>query len=119
MAKGKKTGGRKKGIPNKVTASVKEALTEAFGGAGGVEALTRFAKGYPAAFYALWSKLLPTEINAAITTLGGPELTEVVIVHHKPPPAINDTPSGDGAIADGQDSTSPEHAPRAIEGVGV
>ena len=38
MAKGRKTGGRKKGAPNKVTATVKAALWEVFHAGGGVDA---------------------------------------------------------------------------------
>src|SRR5262245_32946685 len=61
----KKAGGRKKGTPNKATASVKAALVEAFDELGGVPALVRFGKKNPAAFYALWAKMLPTEVKLA------------------------------------------------------
>lgn len=63
MAKGKKTGGRQQGTPNKTTARVKNALLEAFEGAGGVGALTDWAKEYPSQFYPLWAKLLPSQLN--------------------------------------------------------
>jgi hypothetical protein len=43
MAKGKKTGGRKKGSTNKVTVAVKDALTQAFSLMGGVKALAASA----------------------------------------------------------------------------
>ena len=113
--------GRPKGCKNKTTLAVKEAIILAFDEAGGVEALVKFAKKYPTHFYTqIWAKLLPQEINAAITGKDGiPLITEVVVVHHKPPAATGDTPVGDGAITGGQESTSAEHAPRPIEGVGV
>ncbi len=55
--------GRKKGSLNKVTASVKEALTQAFDGVGGVDSLIAWGREDPAAFYALWSRMLPHEVN--------------------------------------------------------
>lgn len=64
MAKGKKTGGRVAGTPNKTTVAVKEALTQAFADVGGVDALTEWARENPGAFYNLWGKLIPTEVKA-------------------------------------------------------
>lgn len=63
MALGYKTGGRKKGTPNKATASVKQALQIAFDGIGGVERLTEWAMNNQTEFYKLYSKLLPQEIS--------------------------------------------------------
>jgi hypothetical protein len=63
MAIGRKTGGRKKGTPNKTTSSAKEALTLAFGGLGGVPALEAWAKNNLTEFYKLWGRLVPTEIS--------------------------------------------------------
>ncbi len=65
MARGKKTGGRKPGSKNKVTANVKAALVEAFDELGGVPALVKWGKKQPSQFYGLWGKLLPTEIKNA------------------------------------------------------
>ncbi len=59
-----KTGGRRRGTPNKTTASVKAALMSAFDGAGGVSSLVQFAKADPATFYQLWAKMLPMEAHA-------------------------------------------------------
>ena len=56
-----KTGGRRRGTPNKTTASVKAAMMAAFDGAGGVASLVQFAKADPATFYQLWAKMLPME----------------------------------------------------------
>lgn len=55
--------GRKKGVPNKTTVAVKEALALAFHGRGGVPALLEWSNENPTDFYKLWAKLLPTEIT--------------------------------------------------------
>jgi hypothetical protein len=62
-----KTGGRKKGVPNKVTASVKEAFAEAFDKMGGAEALLRWGALNQTDFYKLASKLIPTDLNAKLS----------------------------------------------------
>ncbi|MCE9567666.1 MAG: hypothetical protein K8U57_37165 [Planctomycetes bacterium] len=62
MAKGAKTGGRTKGTPNKTTAAVKNALTEAFEKLGGVRSLAEWGQANPTEFYKLWVKLLPQEV---------------------------------------------------------
>ena len=61
-----KTGGRKKGTPNKTPARVAEALQAAFEGVGGEEAMTAYAKDDPAGFYKLYAKMLPSKIEAAV-----------------------------------------------------
>ena len=62
----KNGGGSRKGIPNKSTKAVKEALQEAFEGAGGVESLVKFAKDNQGDFYRLWVKMLPQEVKASV-----------------------------------------------------
>lgn len=57
--------GRKKGTPNKTTASVKAALTEAFDRLGGVPSLVAFGQEQPAEFYKLWAKILPKELEVS------------------------------------------------------
>lgn len=57
--------GRKKGVPNRITKTVKEMLTEALDRVGGVEYLARMAEEQPQAFLSLIAKLLPSEIKAA------------------------------------------------------
>ena len=63
MAARRKTGGRQKGTPNKVTADVKNAILEAAHAAGGeggmVGYLTRQADENPTAFLTLIGKVLP------------------------------------------------------------
>ena len=70
MAIGKKTGGRKKGTPNKATASVKQALIEAFDGMGGVESLLAWGRENPGEFYKLWAKLLPVDVTSGGDPIG-------------------------------------------------
>ena len=55
--------GRPKGIPNKVTLSVREAIVAAFEKMGGVDALVKWAKKNPTDFYKLWTRLLPVQIT--------------------------------------------------------
>lgn len=67
MAQGKKTGGRRKGTPNKTTALLKDAVLEAAtkaGKDGGLVAyLTTQAILNPAPFMALLGKVLPLQIT--------------------------------------------------------
>jgi hypothetical protein len=71
MAVGKKTGGRKKGTPNKLTATVKDSILAAFDEVGGSAYLAKTAETHPAAFLTLLGKVLP--IQAEISGLhGGP-----------------------------------------------
>ena len=74
MALGQKTGGRTKGTPNKTTASVKNALIEAFEELGGVEALADWGRAEPGEFYKLWVKIMPTEVKAEHTGADGTPL---------------------------------------------
>lgn len=62
MAKGKKTGGRKKDTPNKLSADLKSMILEAFHKSGGVEYLKVQAELNPTAFMTLIGKVLPMTI---------------------------------------------------------
>jgi hypothetical protein len=68
MAPGRKTGGRKKGTPNKISTSVKDALGEAFAQLGDVAGLVKWAKAEPnrGDFYRLWIKMLPQEMKVKL-----------------------------------------------------
>lgn len=68
--------GRVKGVPNKTTVAVKQALAAAFDELGGVAALAEWARGNPDDFYKLWVKLLPTEVSGPD---GGPIMTNGAI----------------------------------------
>ena len=62
-----KTGGRKKGSPNKTTALLKEAILKAAEGAGGKAGLIGYLKTQavkqPSPFMALLGKVLPLQIG--------------------------------------------------------
>ena len=62
-----KTGGRKKGTPNKLTADVKAMVLSALDQAGGVSYLLTQAQSNPNAFLTLVGKVLP------LTVAGDPE----------------------------------------------
>ena len=57
--------GRPKGLPNKVTQSVKEAIENAFQELGGMSYLVHVGQTDPRTFCALLSKLLPTKLSNA------------------------------------------------------
>lgn len=67
---GQKYGGRKKGTPNKVTASLKDAIMGAFDAKGGQQYLERVAEDDPKTFCTLLGKVLPAEVKADIQTDG-------------------------------------------------
>jgi hypothetical protein len=69
--------GRPKGSQNKATKDTKEALELAFQGAGGVAALTAWAKENPNGFYPIWAKLLPKNLDM---TSKGDKLSGVIIL---------------------------------------
>lgn len=57
--------GRPKGIPNKITLSVREAIENAFQELGGASYLVHVGRNDPRTFCALLSKLLPTKLANA------------------------------------------------------
>jgi len=66
MAKGKKTGGRRKGSPNKTTAELKEMILGALSEVGGQAYLVQQALDNPNAFMTLVGKVVPRDLNAAV-----------------------------------------------------
>lgn len=62
-------GGSRKGIPNKITADLKEMIRGALDKVGGADYLARQANENPPAFMALLGKTLPKELTGAN---GGP-----------------------------------------------
>ena len=62
-----KTGGRKKGTPNKTTALLKDAILRAADDAGGTDGmigyLTKQAKDNPGPFMSLLGKVLPMQVE--------------------------------------------------------
>lgn len=63
MPAGVKTGGRKAGTPNKVSAELKNMILTALDDAGGVEYLQTVAVSHPAAFLSLVGKVLPLQLS--------------------------------------------------------
>jgi hypothetical protein len=63
LAKGKKTGGRKKGTPNKLTGDLKELILQALADSGGVMYLKARAADNPTAFLTLVGKVLPLQVT--------------------------------------------------------
>lgn len=61
--KGRKTGGRKKGTPNKLTVAAREAMQLAFDGVGGVDGLIQWAKENSTEFYKIYARLIPLEVE--------------------------------------------------------
>lgn len=79
MAVGKKTGGRKKGTPNKLTGELKDLILNALSEAGGLKYLVTQAQNNPTAFLTLVGKVLPMQVSGP----GGgaiPHAVEVRIV---------------------------------------
>lgn len=72
----KKTGGRAKGVPNKVTKELKDMILGALDDAGGQEYLLAQATANPTAFLTLVGKVLPMQVTGKD---GGPIKTESVL----------------------------------------
>jgi hypothetical protein len=68
-----KTGGRTKGTPNKLQASLKEMILGALSDAGGQAYLTRCAHEAPAPFLALLGRVLPSQQEHSGSILMGLE----------------------------------------------
>lgn len=65
MAKGRKTGGRQKGTPNRTTRqmlTVRDAFKAAFDRMGGADALYAWGTANPTEFFKLAARLIPVEI---------------------------------------------------------
>ena len=74
-AKGqRKSGGRKKGTPNKINGMVKAQILEALEAEGGVEWLRGLARENKPAFAQLLGRLVPSEIKAEVESSGEPLL---------------------------------------------
>lgn len=68
--------GRPKGMPNKMTAEVKQMILDALEGAGGVSYLMDKAESHPAAFLSLVGKVLPMQVTGEN---GGPIQSSVIV----------------------------------------
>lgn len=65
IGKGTPGPGRKKGVPNKNTALIREMVAQALDQAGGVDYLVSVAQTHPGPFLALVGKVLPVQIANA------------------------------------------------------
>lgn len=63
MAVGKKTGGRSKGTPNRISADLRDMIAGALSDVGGREYLAKQARENPSAFLTLIGKTIPKEIT--------------------------------------------------------
>jgi hypothetical protein len=63
MAVGKKTGGRSKGTPNKLSGQAKENIVAVFNRLGGTAAMAEWAMENQTQFYQIYAKLLPLEVT--------------------------------------------------------
>lgn len=62
LGKGTKTGGRKKGTPNKLTRAFREAVHRVYENIGGDDAFAAWAKGNKTEYYKIAARMIPTEI---------------------------------------------------------
>lgn len=63
--------GRKRGVPNKVTASMRQAWMDAFDKLGGVDSLVRWGQTNPDDFYKAVTKLIPQDVTSGDKPLAG------------------------------------------------
>jgi hypothetical protein len=93
MARGYKTGGRQKGVPNKDHAAIRDMIIGALNQVGGMDYLAERAIDSPAAFLTLVGKVLPTQLvgdpdNPVTYVIRGPspvESTAQWLKLHAPP----------------------------------
>lgn len=61
---GERRGGRKLGVPNKLTAQAKQGIELCFAGIGGQKAFQVWAKEHPSEFYTkVYVKILPLQLQ--------------------------------------------------------
>ncbi len=73
----RKSPGRPKGSPNKITGELKEVILQALDKAGGVDYLHRIAHRHPKVFVSLLEKILPMQVNGA--GAGGAHVVERIM----------------------------------------
>lgn len=72
---GKPGPGRPKGVPNKLTQSAKDAISQAAESLGGADRLVAWAKEDPLNERAFWSSIYPKLLPLQVTGEGGGALT--------------------------------------------
>jgi hypothetical protein len=88
MAKGKKTGGRVKGVPNKLTTGAKEVIAQVAENIGGVARMTewvRESKENEKAFWTnIYTKLLPLQVAGdKDNPLSIHRIERTIVEHHE------------------------------------
>lgn len=64
---GKREGaGRPAGVPNKLSATVKDNVIQVFDDIGGLETMAGWARENKTQFYNLYAKLIPMQVNAEV-----------------------------------------------------
>ena len=77
---GKREGaGRPPGVPNKISGTVKENIIDVFNKLGGVDRMTEWAMESPTQFYALYAKLLPTQVESDLHVSGALDIRNIVV----------------------------------------
>jgi hypothetical protein len=104
MAAGRKTGGRQKGTPNKITKTLREAVLGAFDDAGGQQYLVRMSQEQPAAFMTLLGKVLPMTLAGEPSA---PILNRIELVAVPPKPRPEELPAPNSSGQDGRGSPLP------------
>ena len=91
-----KIAGRRRGTPNKLTASFREAVLTTFENIGGTDGLTTWASENPMEFYKIAARLIPTEIKCS-------EGRQIRVIVNR-----------DGALPAEPSTTLKLHAPNAV-----
>jgi hypothetical protein len=91
MAKGTKTGGRVKGVPNKLTTGAKEVIAQVAENIGGVARMTKWVRECPENEKAFWTsiytKLLPLQVAGdKDNPLSIHRIERTIVEHHVSPP---------------------------------
>jgi len=63
IGKGTPGPGRKKGVPNKNTALIRDMIAQALDDVGGAQYLAELARSHPPAFAALIGKVMPVQVT--------------------------------------------------------
>lgn len=79
MARGKKTGGRSKGTPNKVTKAAREVIQGCADAIGGMERMVEWVKEDPLNERIFWSSIFPRMVPVDVTS-NGEKLTVTINV---------------------------------------
>lgn len=68
--------GRPKGVPNKLSAQVKENVVHVFEQMGGVKKMAAWAELNQTEFYKLYARLLPTEATLNVRNIDAADLSD-------------------------------------------